>query len=763
MSNLPRVVLKPPEDVSGSAAPPCIAGCMYQVVQTTGLDGKNLLKLLPIPNSPGNLLPLVQSSVTSDTSKGNISNPVHVTIQTQLASTPTTASIQFPVFQATNSGNYFLSTKVDKSENARVASVGKESLASASTAQSNSMKVERLALQKITISPSTTQGDTTYMLVNAKNLPVTVKSPVLPYGHHLQIPANAEVKSLPASSLPPPIQQKILAAAATNTSGTAEASKIPTVIYVSPVNTVKSVVPKTFKNICPKPPNPTEAAKQPMVVSTSQTPVKNPATDVSNNEGQQSRDTPMKWVVRENPQCSPCLVPVKSSNNMASKILKTLMDMKNVETNSLNMPPLCSGTSGGTQAKITPIKDNALVMFNGKVYLLAKKGSEVLPSQTDQQNSVASDASPRKDMSQTPNANSVTKITNEVVNIVLAKNKTTPQKETKLISDTQLASEPVPSLEKNNKVECTSLSAQSPQHVTQPQCLEQCKTVHIKLNLPDVSPVQNAKKETSVSHTKEKSSSDDTTITSKHCVYTDQEPKNQGEMAFVLETYTHSRSQKESCRKDYAELRKTFGITKDLRVHLTRIPLFDSTSLYSPTSLTNNISSKESKIIVDLTSEKDEESQEHTLQQDLDKKRKAKTVIKIDSIKKKKSGNDVNSSMDTGTDHTIPQVLNSISPNLALSPQSNNLIGCMKSRQENSPERELRAPGGLDRGTRSPASVSFEQEPPDSQDCYIDESFPTTLPELDETIRDEKIKRLKQLLKEREAALEEIRKKMQQS
>ncbi|XP_020857006.1 ligand-dependent nuclear receptor-interacting factor 1 isoform X1 [Phascolarctos cinereus] len=761
MSNLPRVVLKPPEDVSGSAAPPCIAGCMYQVVQTTGLDGKNLLKLLPIPNSSGNLMPLVQSSVTSDTSKGNISNPVHVTIQTQLASTPTTASIQFPVFQTTNSGNYFLSRAVDKSENVRVTSVGKESLPSVSTAQSNATKVEKLALQKIAVSPSTTQGDTAYMLVNTKNLPVTVKSPVLPYGHHLQIPANAEVKSVPASSLPPPIQQKILAAAATNTSGTTEASKVPTVIYVSPVNTVKSVVSKTFKNICPKPPNPTEAAK-PTVPNTSKTPAKNPATDVPNNEGQQSRDTPMKWVVRENPQCSPCLVPVKSSNNMASKILKTLMDMKNVETSSLTMPSLCSGTSSGTQAKITPIKDNALVMFNGKVYLLAKKGSEVLPSQTDQQNSAAPDASPRKDISQIPNSNSVTKITNEVVNIVLAKNKTAPLKETRLISDTQLASEPVPSLEKNNKVECTSLSAQSPHK--QPLCLEQYKTMHIKLNLPDVvSSTQNAKKETSVSHTKD--SSDDTTSTSKHCVYTDQGPKNQGEMAFVLETHTQSRNRKESCWREYAELRKTFGITKDLRVRLTRIPLLDSTSLYSPSSLTNSISSKESKIIVDLTSGKEEESQELTLQQDLDKKRKAKTVLKVDSTKRKKLGNDVNPSMDTGTDYASPQILNSISPDSALLPQSNNnnLIGCTECSEENSSELEPHAQGDLDRGADSPASVIFEQELPDSQDCYIDDSFPMTLPELDETIRDEKIKRLKQLLKEREAALEEIRKKMQQS
>ncbi|XP_036623280.1 ligand-dependent nuclear receptor-interacting factor 1 [Trichosurus vulpecula] len=758
MSNLPRVVLKPPEDVSGSTAPPCIAGCMYQVVQTTGLDGKNLLKLLPIPNSSGNLMPLVQSSVTSDTSNGNISNPVHVTIQTQLASTPTTAAIQLPVFQTTNSGNYFLPRAVDKSENVRVPSVGKESLPSASTAQNNTTKVEKLALQKVAVSPSTTQGDTTYMLVNTKNLPVTVKSPVLPYGHHLQIPANAEVKSVPASSLPPPIQQKILAAAATNTSGTAEASKVPTVIYVSPVNTVKSAVPKTFKSICPKPANPTEAAKS-MVPNTSQTPAKNPATDVSNNEGQQSRDAPMKWVVRENPQSSPCLVPVKSSNNMASKILKTLIDMKNVETSSLNMPPLCSSTSSGAQAKITPIKDNALVMFNGKVYLLAKKGSEVLPSQTDQQNSAAPDASPRKDLSQIPNANSVTKITNEVVNIVLAKNKTTPLKETKLISDAQLASEPVPSLEKKNKVERTSHSAQSPQHVKQPVYLEQYKTMHIKLN----SPAQNAKKETSVSHAKD--SSDDTTITSKRCVYTDQEPKKQGEMAFVLETHTQSRSQKESCRREYAELRKNFGITKDLRVRLTRIPLFDSTSLCSPSNLTSSIASKESKIIVDLTSGKDEESQEPTLHQDVDKKRKAKTVMKIDCTKKKKCGNDVTPSMDTGTDCTSPQILNSISSDSALLPQShnNNIIDCTNSSEENSPQLELYARDGLGRGVDSPASVSSEQEPLDSQDCYIDDSFSTTLPELDETIRDEKIKRLKQLLKEREAALEEIRKKMQQS
>uniref|UniRef100_A0A8D0GQ24 Uncharacterized protein n=1 Tax=Sphenodon punctatus TaxID=8508 RepID=A0A8D0GQ24_SPHPU len=73
------------QDGTGSAAQ-CIAGCMYQVVRTTGLDGKNLLKLLPLPNSSGNVIPLVQSPATSDAVKGNISSPVHFTFKTQLAS-----------------------------------------------------------------------------------------------------------------------------------------------------------------------------------------------------------------------------------------------------------------------------------------------------------------------------------------------------------------------------------------------------------------------------------------------------------------------------------------------------------------------------------------------------------------------------------------------------------------------------------------------------------------------------------------------------
>lgn len=58
-------------------------------------------------------------------------------------------------------------------------------------------------------------------------------------------------------------------------------------------------------------------------------------------------------------------------------------------------------------------------------------------------------------------------------------------------------------------------------------------------------------------------------------------------------------------------------------------------------------------------------------------------------------------------------------------------------------------------------NVIFEQSHSFNKN-YTEDIFPATPPELEETIRDEKIRRLKQVLREKEAALEEMRKKMQQ-
>lgn len=396
---------------------------MYRVVQTTGPDGKNLLKLLPISKTSGSFVPIVQSAAMPNNSNANISSPVHLTFKTQLGNTAAPSSVKIPIFQPPDPGKIILARTLDKQEGARAGSE-KESLipSAAASTQNSCVPMDGVSLQNVAITSSSPQSSTTYVVVNNKPLPVTVKSPVLPSGHHLQIPADAEVKSVPASLLPPAIQQKILAAAATNVSGGADNTKMPTVIYVSPVNTVKSsqVLPKHLQSFCPK--SAVEISKTLIVTAAQKGSSSSPEPVTS--EGQQCQKTPMKWIVQETaPLSAACLIPVKSSNNVASRILKTLSDTKNVEVNSANILPLCSNGPGGSQTKLTPLKDNALVMYNGKVYLLTKRGSDVLSAQADKQTSSSSDALLKKETPKQIDSTEVNKITSQVVNLVLTKSK----------------------------------------------------------------------------------------------------------------------------------------------------------------------------------------------------------------------------------------------------------------------------------------------------------------------------------------------------
>ncbi|XP_069335098.1 ligand-dependent nuclear receptor-interacting factor 1 isoform X1 [Eulemur rufifrons] len=757
-NNLQRVLLTPAEENSGSASH-CVSGCMYQVVQTIGLDGKNLLQLLPIPNSSGNLIPLVQSSVMSDALKGNRGKPVQVTFQTQISSSSTSASVQLPIFQPASSSNYFLTRTVDTAEESRVTSVGTENVTSAvSKVQSHGVKIDGLTMQTFAVPSSSTQNDSSYIIVNTQSLPMTVKSPVLPSGHHLQIPAHAEVKSVPASSLPPSIQQKILTTATTSTSGTVEASHIPSVIYVSPVNTVKNVVTKNFQNIYPKPV--TEIAK-PVILNTSQIPM-NIAAERQLKGDQHSQAAPVKWIFQENLHpCTPSLVPVKSSNNVASKILKSFVDRKSLGDNTVNMPPLSTISPSGTQSKNMPIKDNALVMFNGKVYLLAKKGTDV-PSQIDQQNSVSPDIPLRQDMLQIVSSSPVTEISREVVNIVLAKSKSS-QMETKSLPNTQLAFMANLRAEKNKKVDKPSPSTTNPHNMNQSSnYLKQSKTLFTNPVFPGgFSTGQNAPRKENIIQSIEKISSsvDATNVTSQQCVFRDQEPKIQNEMASTLEKGTKERNRKvlqgrnnkTSYLKSDAELKKIFGLTKDLRVCLIRIPDhfgsgegFDSFS-----SLVKSGTYKDTEFVVKAKEKK----------QSIDKKRKAKTIKKMDHTKKRKTESAYDVVINGGTNVTSSQLLNSILPASDVS-QPNIHTSLSKSREEKKTEiehylHEKQEKGSLSSNAAHEQSHSFNKN-------YAEDIFPMTPPELEETIRDEKIRRLKQVLREKEAALEEMRKKMHQ-
>lgn len=504
-----------------------VSGCMYQVVQTIGSDGKNLLQLLPIPNFSGNLVPLVQSSVMSDALKGNTGSPVQVTFQTQISSSSTSSSTaQLPIFQPASSPNYLLTRTVDTAEKVRVTTVGTETFTSSiSKVQSHGVKIDGLPMQTLAVTSSSTQKDSSYILVNTQSLPMTVKPPVLPSGHHLQIPAHAEVKSVPATSLPPSVQQKILPTATTSSSGTVEASQIPSVIYVSPVKTVKNVATKNLQHIYPKPV--TEIAK-PVILNATQIPM-NVAPETQLKGGQHSQAAPVKWIFQENRQpCTPSLVPVKSSNNVASQILKSFVEKKSVGGNTIKMPHLSTSSPGGAQSKSVPIKDNALVMCNGKIYLLAKKGTDVLSSQIDHQNSVSPDVPPRKDISQIVSSSPVTELSREVVNFVLAKNKSS-QMETKSFSNTQPASMANLRAEKNKKVETPSLSILHPNNMNPSiNYLKQSKTLFLKADFPHgLSTGQNAPPKENIIQSIEKinSSVGATSITSQQCVFRDQEPK----------------------------------------------------------------------------------------------------------------------------------------------------------------------------------------------------------------------------------------------
>ncbi|XP_062961180.1 ligand-dependent nuclear receptor-interacting factor 1 isoform X1 [Cynocephalus volans] len=754
-NNLQRVFLKPAEESSGNASH-CVSGCMYQVVQTIGSDGKNLLQLLPIPNSSGNLIPLVQSSVMSDTLKGNTGKPVQVTFQTQISSSSTSASVQLPIFQPASSSNYFLTRTVDSAEKGRVTSVGPEHFASSvSKVQSHGVKIDGLTMQTFAVPPSSTQNDSSFIVVNTQSPPMTVKSPVLPSGHHLQIPAHAEVKSVPASSLPPLVQQKILATATTSTSGTVEASQMPTVIYVSPVNTVKNVVTKNFQNIYPKPV--TEIAK-PLILNTTQFPM-NVATETQFKGDQHSQATPVKWIFHENLQpCTPSVVPVKSSNTVASKVLKTFVDRRSLGDNTINMSPLSTISPSGTQSKSMPIKDNALVMFNGKVYLLAKKGTDVLPSPNDQQNSVSPDIPLRKDTSQIVSSSPVTDISREVVNIVLAKSKSS-QMETKSLSNTKLASMINLRAEKNKKVEKPSLSTTNPHNMNQcSNYLKQSKTLFTKPVFPDgFSTGQNAPRKGNIIQSIEEISSsvDATTVTSQQCVFRDQEPKIQNEMASTLEKGiqernnkkdSQGRSNKASYLKSDAEFKKIFGLTKDVRVCLSRIPdhLGSGEGFDSFNSLVKSGTYKETEFVV-----KKEERK-----QSFDKKRKVKTIKKMDHTKKRKTENAYNT-----VNVSSSQLLSSILPTSDVS-QHNILTNRTKTRGEKRSEKIHYTHEKQEKGTLS-SNAAFEQSHSFNKN-YTEDIFPVMPPDLEETIRDEKIRRLKQVLREKEAALDEMRKKMHQ-
>lgn len=476
MNNVKSIVL---QSADGSSNSQRISGLMYRIVQTTSLDGKNLLKLIPLSNSTAHYIPAVPLPISTSSSFTKLN---------MISVATTNCSSQkrcLPLLQTTNAGR-FLIAPVGNSEaveapvsNSKVppASLSQEKVLAAPTAAplqcpslaaltlsglpiqkakpvaisatvkescspktttlhnptiqeiqtSSTLPVEkfinkvnllRRAIQKTYSSPSLAPDEMAYKITTvtvhgpavqktkaSSTLPEVIltpqlakvtlpnaseqgtlqsptptedqktfmvfKNPILPSGHYLQIPANAEVKSVPASLLPPAVQQKILACNLANWSQSAQPS--PTVIYVCPVNTVKTIA-KHVPNIQPK-----NMVEVPTILIASDDPVissPSPASSavVSNNEPSVSQDPSLKLAVKNTDYSSHCLVPVKSSNNLASKILKNLANQQLTKGGILSLLPPPSHTE--TEAGLfPPWKDNAMVIDNGKIYLVMQKNS----------------------------------------------------------------------------------------------------------------------------------------------------------------------------------------------------------------------------------------------------------------------------------------------------------------------------------------------------------------------------------------------------
>ncbi|NXU97086.1 LRIF1 factor, partial [Cettia cetti] len=752
-----------------------IAGCMYRVVQTAGPDGKNLLKLLPISKTSGSFVPIVQPSAMPNKSNANVSSPVHLTFKTQFGNTAAPSSVNIPIFQPPNPGKIILTRTLDKQESVRGSSE-KESLipSAAANAQSSCVPMDGVSLQNVAITSSSHQSSTTYMVVNTKPLPVTVKSPVLPSGHHLQIPADAEVKSVPASLLPPAIQQKILAAAATNVSGGADNTKTPTVIYVSPVNTVKTsqVLPKHLQSFCPK--SATEVSKTLIVTAAQKGSGSSPEPVTS--EGQQCQQTPMKWIVQETaPLSAACLIPVKSSNNVASKILKTLSDMKNVEANPANILPLCSNGPSGSQTKITPLKDNALVMYNGKVYLLTKRGSDALSAQADKQTSSSSDSLLKKETPKQIGSTEVNKITSKVVNLVLSKSKgvVLSQKDPK----------PCTVSKNSSPVGLRNYIKSTPAALLTPSANQQDPIVIQRQSLPftkstscsEVIPVPAVGMQGNVwqngKNTSHSPRAEGTVLpqAKQECAVNKDWPKIQCEKMDSSGKVIQFKHQEHPHWRQYLELRKNFGLFKEERVYLTRIPLRafcenPEKMVCSSDSLERkNDSCSSSLLDVEIMSHHQESVKEEKvivdLEEDMTRKRKIKSSPLLDSGKRRRTSikSATSPSLETSLTSLSSSALNrSISPPPA-SPQPSIPTGSVGVSQGRDSEQDT-FPWCSDT-THSGISVLVTSEEDTSilEGSFRDDAFPVAPPDLDETIRDEKIKRLKQLLREREAALEEMR------
>uniref|UniRef100_H3AU56 Ligand dependent nuclear receptor interacting factor 1 n=1 Tax=Latimeria chalumnae TaxID=7897 RepID=H3AU56_LATCH len=776
MNNLQRVVVTTADNISSNTTQ-CIADCLYQVVQITDANGKNILKLIPASKISRSVAPTIPSSSITKGSEVNMLTPVTLQLQTTAMNSISSEVSDF--HHPTK--KLFVTRPVDPKEILGVTH-GPTVVTSGSPislTKNAALTVANPSSQRLLASSSNSK-DKMYMLISSKHLPGTVKSVALPSGQHIRIPADAQVKSLAASSFSPAIQEKILVTAATNISGTNEANKTPaSVIYVSPVNTVKTVVTKPLPVISPKPvvkPSTsltriTEAYEMENRFTTGM--IASPALPTSNNIAQ----SPMKWVVQENPQFSaPCLVPVKSSTNAASQILKSLAaDLQHVEqplSTNAAMPLLSTNSPESPSVKSAAAKKNALVMCNGKVYFMAKQGPEVGTTSPKQNQS--------KDQATCSQSNEVQNLQARTLDSVAISK---ISKAVRAVLSKNMGSKlPQINLPRSEKSVQTTLK----RHVKTEACQEFPSTkkenqrvLHVKPQNEelqrengDLSNFSVSKEREEILNTIPKNISlmsselygrtgDMQQHSDVNILFRIENPhskmsllslcfkRDHDGLNFMKETLGRSK-EKGLYNESDDQLRKKFGLNADVRVHLNKIPI----QSFSVVSKKNGVYDKTGFPHDKIKSE-----------QGSARKRKSADAEIVGQAKKRpntfenSSNRDSESPCSTSSGPNSKRFSSKLVKTQERFPANSEADSKVLFLEQKSEESSNSNSAVEKENMNSILGTSAEPEKHHGEICTGD-FFPVEPLDSDITPGDEKIRKLKELLREREAALEEIRKKM---
>ncbi|XP_064366246.1 ligand-dependent nuclear receptor-interacting factor 1-like [Dromaius novaehollandiae] len=251
-------------------------------------------------------------------------------------------------------------------ENVSMTSARREKLSSRGlNSQGNEASAGKLSLQRYPLLTCADQEDQVSLSGITELLNVTKKPQAPFFKYDLEIPPQAKIASVPLSSLPLKIQQ-LMSSRTKNVSEIRQAPEISSVTYVWPVIKMKDPS-KSFLAIFPK----SLTATSPNLAKHSS------SLQVVSGDVQCSQITPVKQLVQEELLTArSCPLTVKSSNSIVSLILKSLTNTKNKDLK--NILPLQSISPTGDQIEIPLFKHNALVIDNGRVYLLYVTRDEAL-------------------------------------------------------------------------------------------------------------------------------------------------------------------------------------------------------------------------------------------------------------------------------------------------------------------------------------------------------------------------------------------------